>query len=426
MTDSLYPHKFPTFCAVLVGGFTFLQKPFRLLFDYACIHLISHNKTRWAAKSLEIPSARFLSALVAAWMSLPIQNKPKQAVRGTKAEAGRVEVLDVSGQSSQSPQRVGRTIDLTLFTTIRAIETIVVNLWRHQVRKSPKRPSTLSSFLSSHTDELLFAVSCNSIMWNWFYHPETLPRAYNKWIASAAQVDLRLIKLLRLAKSGDFVYGEDKGPEARQLEGMCKDYSWPIEWGDPQKTCPVPCEMVHMGTGPNCHWHAAVRFTRAFKFAMATNFPLQLVARAISKRRLSTRDIAGITKDSARSSAFLGAFVTLMYYGICLSRTQLGPKLFDEKTVSRQDWDSGLCVRAACLLCGWSILIEKERRRGELAMFVAPRAAATFLPRSYDRKFFWRERAAFSVSTALLFTLAQEDRGMVRGVLGRLLNGILA
>jgi hypothetical protein len=49
-------------------------------------------------------------------------------------------------------------------------------------------------------------------------------------------------------------------------------------------------------------------------------------------------------------------------------------------------WDSGLCIGAGCVLCGWSILIEAERRREELALFVAPRALATWLPREYDAK----------------------------------------
>lgn len=38
---------------------------------------------------------------------------------------------------------------------------------------------------------------------------------------------------------------------------------------------------------------------------------------------------------------------------------------------------------------------------------------------------FWRERAAFSASVALLFTLAYDDSQHVRGVLGSLLHGIL-
>jgi hypothetical protein len=38
------------------------------------------------------------------------------------------------------------------------------------------------------------------------------------------------------------------------------------------------------------------------------------------------------------------------------------------------------------MMCGWSILIEKARRRQEIAFFVAPRAAATLLPRRYEEK----------------------------------------
>ena len=367
-----------------------------------------------------------MAALVSAWLSLLLLNAPKKVLEEHQSAAKPAVELSISNSKPLFPQQAGKTIDLTLFATTRAVEALVVNLWRYRARQSSQSPSTISKVLSHHTDTLLFAASCSSIMWSWFYHPENLPRAYNKWIASAAQVDPRLIESLRLAHRGKFVYGEDKGPDARQCQGMCEEYGWPIEWGDPERTIPIPCEMVHMGTGPNCHWHACVRFARAFKFAMATNFPLQLLARIISKRKLSSKEVARVTVDSARSSAFLGAFVALFYYGICLSRTRLGPKLISEKTISRQDWDSGLCVSTACVLCGWSILIEKERRRGELAMFVAPRATATFLPRSYDRKYFWRERAAFSISTALLFTLAQEDEGMVRGVLGRLLTGVLA
>ena len=38
---------------------------------------------------------------------------------------------------------------------------------------------------------------------------------------------------------------------------------------------------------------------------------------------------------------------------------------------------------------------------------------------------FWKERAAFSFSTAVLITLACEDPNKVRGVLGQLIHRIL-
>jgi len=165
--------------------------------------------------------------------------------------------------------------------------------------------------------------------------------------------------------------------------GMCKDYSWPLDWGDPAKVIPIPCEMVHMGTGPSCHWHALVRFAKAFKFAMAMYLPLQLLLRATHPSFAALRKAC---KEAVRSSTFLGAFIALFYYGVCLSRTRLGPRLFSKNTITPMMWDSGLCVRAGCLLCGWSILAEVEKRRQELALFVAPRAAATFFPRRYPEQ----------------------------------------
>lgn len=217
-------------------------------------------------------------------------------------------------------------------------------------------------------------------MWAWFYLPNRLPQAYNKWIGEAAQVDHRLIGVLRKAHTGDFIYGEDTG-QAHILQDMCSDYGWPLAWGDPAKTIPIPCEIVHMGTGPSCHRHAALRFWRAFRFALATNLPLQLLVKA---RTPSFRAFRRACEEAVRSSAFLGSFVGLFYYGVCLSRTQLGPRIFSRETVTPMMWDSGLCVRAGCALCGLSTLIEAERRRTELALFVAPRALATLFPRDYD------------------------------------------
>ncbi len=164
---------------------------------------------------------------------------------------------------------------------------------------------------------------------------------------------------------------------------MCKDYNWPLDWGDPAKVMPIPCEMVHMGAGPSCHWHAIVRFAKAFKFAMAMYLPLQLLLRATHP---SLAALKKACKEAVRSSTFLGAFIALFYYGVCLSRTRLGPKILSKNTVTPMMWDSGLCVGAGCLLCGWSVLAEVEKRRQELALFVAPRAAATAFPRRYPKQ----------------------------------------
>lgn len=225
-------------------------------------------------------------------------------------------------------------------------------------------------------------------MWAWFYHPSQLPRAYHKWISSAAAVDPRLIEALQRCRRGELLYGHsatdsegantNMGNKLLLLQSMCADYGWPLTWGDPAKAIPFPCEMVHMGCGPSCEYHALSRFARTFQWAMATYLPLNLLI--LTKRR-DLRAVAVALRNAARSSAFLGAFVALFYYGVCLARTRVGPRVLglgpsgplggdagaagntdEDETQVRQRIDSGICVGAGCLLCGWSILLETPGR----------------------------------------------------------------
>ena len=435
MKGSLALRRFPTFCAALVGGYTFLQIPLRQLYDFLCILLEGKNRRSRRLYKGRLAVPRFLAALVSAWFSLQLLNKFKpsrvnEVTTARRPEAPQKDDPDAGLQAGTTTPLIpkdteapillaGKTLDLTILAGSRALDTLIINLWRRS--QSHYLPTTTSKAVSQHSSTLLFALSSGTIMWAWFYHPTRLPPTYNKWIASAADVDLRLIHLLREAREGTMIYGKDTG-HAHILQPMCQDYNWPLEWGDPGITVPIPCSVVHMGTGPNCHYHAAVRFTRAFRFALATNLPLQLLVKA---RNPSFKAFTRACKEALRSSAFLGAFVGLFYYGVCLSRTRIGPKFFSYKTITPQMWDSGLCIGIGCVLCGWSILLEAERRREELALFVMPRALGTLLPRVYDAREFWKERVVFAFSIAVVFTAVEEDSGMVRGVLGRLLCKIL-
>lgn len=349
---------------------------------------------------------RFLAGFSAAWLSLQILNdcsEPKRkldtrisneanAIQQEMAPSMAVEIATqtdvVESHHILSAPRTpylmaGKTIDLTLLAATRAIETIIGDLWarRRASRLVKDQWSALDSAINRFTDAGVFALSSGAIMWAWFYLPDTLPRAYNEWIYQAAQIDRRLIQALRRARWGEFVYGKDTG-QAPLLQSMCEEYNWPVIWGDPVNTIPIPCEMVHMGAGSSCHIHALTRFARAFRFALATYLPLQILIKA---RNPSMGAFRLACKDALRSSAFLGAFVGIFYYSVCLSRTLVGPKLFSRERITPIMWDQGLCIGAGCAMCGCSILIEAEKRRQEVAFFVAPRAAATFFPRRYDR-----------------------------------------
>jgi hypothetical protein len=337
-----------------------------------------------------------------------------------------------NGTPPKTIHYAGRTLDLTLFAVTRALDVIGGELWhRRRLRRRrqvPQNPgwSSLESAVSRLTDPAIFALSSGLIMWTWIYLPSRLPRAYNKWIGSAAAVDGRLIEALRLCRTGKLRYGLDTGC-ADLLGSMCADYGWPEEWGNPAKSVPFPCEMVHMGCGPSCEYHAVSRFARSFRWAMATYLPLSLLlalGRSSDHRRLP----AGLRRallSAARSSAFLATFIALFYYGVCLARTRVGPSVLGKDAAAREKIDGGYCIACGCLLCGWSILFEHPGRRKDLALFVAPRALATLFPRRYALDKQWRETLVFAASTAVVFTCVRENRARVRGVFGSVLGSVL-
>lgn len=267
----------------------------------------------------------------------------------------------------------------------------------------------------------MFAASSGLIMWAWFYSPDSLPRSYNKWITSAASVDLRLIEALRRCKNGELIYGKDTG-QAPLLTSVCEDYGLPTKWGDPAREIPFPCDLVHMGCGPSCEYHAISRFLRSWKWSMLTYLPLALALQLRNPKRI---DLMKAITGSTRSSTFLATFITLFYYGVCLARTRLGPRILGKDIASRQWIDGGLCVGTGCYLCGWSVLIETAGRRKDMALFVAPRALATLVPRRYPLEKQWREKLIFAASTAVVFTCALENPKRVRGVMGGLLSMVL-
>ncbi|GAB1313331.1 hypothetical protein MFIFM68171_03541 [Madurella fahalii] len=400
--------RFPTFCAVIVGGSTLLELPFRAVFNR-----LANNLSGIARQRL----SRWFASFIAAWLSLRLlQSKKTPSFTDT--------VPSPAGGAPETVHYAGRTLDLTLFAVTRALDVIGGELWhRRKLRRqaASRRWTALEFAISQLTDPAIFAVSSGLIMWTWIYLPSRLPRAYNKWIGSAAAVDGRLIEALQRARTRTLRYGEDTRC-ADLLGSMCTDYGWPREWGDPARSVPFPCEMVHMGCGSSCEYHALSRFARSFRWAMATYLPLSLL---LAVRNPNLAGFRRALVSAARSSAFLGAFITLFYYGVCLARTRVGPHVVGKDAPARQRIDGGICIGTGCLLCGWSIMIEKPRRRKDMALFVAPRALATLFPRRYGLDKQWRETLAFAFSTAVVFTCVLENRARVRGVLGGVLGSVL-
>ncbi|KAI1101905.1 hypothetical protein F4804DRAFT_343626 [Jackrogersella minutella] len=403
--------RFPTFCAALVGGTTLLE----VLLDKAFSRLLSASQlTTLSQKRL----LRGLSSFVSAWLSLRLLQSKKS---DSFSETFKVKSDSPKNAKQETVEYAGRTLDLTLFASTRALDVIIGELWSWKGEHKDHRAAGawVESMISKLADPTIFATSSALIMWAWFYCPSKLPKSYTKWINSAAAVDNRLIEALRRCRSGELIYGKDTG-QASLLQSMCLDYKWPPEWGDPLKAIPFPCEIVHMGCGSSCEHHLLSRFYQSFKWSMATYLPLNILARDKNLEGFRTAFIS-----AARSSSFLAAFIALFYYGVCLARTRIGPHVIGTDAEARQTIDGGLCVGTGCFLCGWSVLIEKAARRNELALFVAPRAMATLLPRRYHADKQWRETFVFALSTAVVFTSARENPERLRGLLGKVLTSVL-
>ena len=397
LASSFSVNGFPAAFGVLVGGYTLIQLSLRKLLKHPILWL-TRGKYRVPAYQ-RIRISHFTAAFAASWLSLLLLNTSGRHLDLEKEPLKNAVSNQEDSRDIYEPKPIpnlrlltavkklplmGETLDLTLVVSIRALDTMLGELWsRYRVsRMSRGNWTSFESMTSRFSDTGTFVVSCYLIMWAWFYLPDKLPQTYNEWIGEAAQVDPRLIETLRKARFGEFVYGRDTG-QAGLLQSMCKEYGWPLAWGDPAQTVPIPCEIVHMGVGSSCHRHAVIRFFRAFKFALIMYLPIQLLAKA---RNPSIKSLKSASQNALRSSAFLGAFISLFYYSVCLSRTRLGPRIFSRERITPMMWDSGLCVGAGCIMCGWSILIETPKRRQEFSLFVAPRAVAALLPRKYESK----------------------------------------
>lgn len=426
-------NRFPTACALIVGGSTTLPRLLSNIIER--LQQSFPNSTARFILGILRERATLICAFLSAWLAFGLLNKDEGWVRKrAKSRATQAQMhsfFDSPNQHyapapSYHMHYAGKTIDFTLFAVCRALDVLVITTWIRTIgmRLHPGRIAPrLSTLAQRLADPGLFATAAAIIMWSWFYAPERLPKQYNQWISQVAGIDQRLINALRMCRRGELVYGSPETQDA-DLPSLCQELDLPQIWGDPSKTVPIPCELYHCGAGKSCEAHAGKRFLRTFRLAMRIYLPLQLIG-LFRQSSLSRQRVTNFLKDAARSSSFLAAFVGLFYYSVCLARTRLGPVLISKKKVTPQMWDSGLCVLAGCLACGWSIMLEKAGRRQEIAFFVAPRALATVLPRVYDKRHQRREQVTFAASVAIVMSAMQNQRHHVRGVFGKILESVL-
>ena len=176
--------RLPTFCAALVGGYTFLQWPLRLLFDYARTLSTGRGVPSRRLRHASYAASRFLAALISAWFSLEILNNKaiaridrkdsRQAAQDqqhivancTDLTLQTARILDSEVSQASLPVMAGKTVDLTLLAVTRAVDSIVVNLYRRSYpsfANTPLASSTLTA-ISRYADTFVFALSSGTVV----------------------------------------------------------------------------------------------------------------------------------------------------------------------------------------------------------------------------------------------------------------------
>jgi len=189
----------------------------------------------------------------------------------------------------------------------------------------------------------------------------------------------------------------------------------------------LPCEIVHggvgtrMGLGDSCLTNVSLRFFHAFLEAIAIYLPAHLLPILLTRPHsiLRLRRTLSTLLATLRSATFLSCFVSTYWLAVCLTRTLLFARLFPQ--ISHDFWDGPYgCVLVGCMMCGSSIWIENGRRRGEMALYVLPRAVRAWLPdvwvRSGNQGVRMAERFTFVLSLAYLLTTATHSPDSLRGL----------
>ncbi|KAI0335265.1 hypothetical protein GY45DRAFT_1317194 [Cubamyces sp. BRFM 1775] len=349
--------------------------------------------------------------------------------------------------------RPSPTLDLSLLFLVRAMDSLVQFALfkpaeaseRHLPEPTKEEKRATRHKWSSRLDALVFWACSARIMWCFFYEPERLPRSYNKWIMTLANIDPRVLGALRGIRNGNFSYKRGISVPPDLVTSLSKDLGYPASWGDPAllpayggaqanetwKALGVssrpgrgglPCEIVHGDvTGASCFANAAIRGAQAFAEAVAIYLPVHVLPILLTRPRklLQVSRLITTLLSVARSASFLSAFVSSIWFAVCFTRTLVLARLFPG--IPHDFWDGPFgCTFVGSLVCGASIWIERGRRRGEMALYVLPRAIRACLPaewlKSGRASVRWAERFMFILSLSTLLTAAIHRPDTLRGL----------
>ncbi|TRM67404.1 hypothetical protein BD626DRAFT_395126 [Schizophyllum amplum] len=256
-----------------------------------------------------------------------------------------------------------------------------------------------TGFKVPHGEVLLFSLACGQIMYAWLMRPEALGMGYANWISQASKVPVAAPRIHRqllgresfngFADIDKIVSRKDITPEnvasLLELRTLLSSPKFP---GAPEPYIPsyVPCAAVHPALN-SCRAVPVDRFVDVAWWIMPVYTALHFIPMVLFKRKSFMKDpsrmLGRASIGTLRSSAFLGAFVVI-YQSIFCWKHQMHAAFarLPQNALLRRaipQWLIQLLVsRASYALTGFAtglaLFVEERRRRGELAMYVLPKA----------------------------------------------------
>ncbi|PSS34390.1 Transmembrane protein like [Actinidia chinensis var. chinensis] len=208
-----------------------------------------------------------------------------------------------------------------------------------------------------HGDALLFALACAQVMYAFVMRPESLPKSYQDFIQKTGPVARPVYKAVRDCCRGSPVDVSSLSAylSNKRASNFVKLEEFPLI---------IPCSIIHPDTN-SCLAHntnaASATFRKTFPLYFSLTFVPFVVLHLQKFTDAPVRTCWLAVKGAVRSTSFLSAFVGIFQGVICLHR----------KVASK---DHKLVYWVAGGISALSVLLEKKARRGELALYVLPRA----------------------------------------------------
>ncbi|KAA8539742.1 hypothetical protein F0562_026434 [Nyssa sinensis] len=208
-----------------------------------------------------------------------------------------------------------------------------------------------------HGDALLFALACAQVMYGFIMHPESLPKSYQDFIQKTGPVAPPVYKAVRDCCRG---FPVDVASLSAYLSNRRDSNSVKLD----EFPSIIPCSIIHPDT-KSCLAHnanaASATFRKTFPLYFSLTFVPFVVLHLQKFMDTPVHTCWYAVKGAVRSTTFLSAFVGIFQGVICLHR----------KVASK---DHKLVYWVAGGISALSVLLEKKGRRGELALYVLPRA----------------------------------------------------